>query len=70
MVQAATKRKCQAYADWIFILSHSVLNENWEKVYKAMLGEKVEKNEMSTEHRITKLSQIFGSMGMKYGRTQ
>jgi len=43
MVQAATKRKRQTYADYIFLISHSVLNENWKEVYDLMLGEKREK---------------------------
>lgn len=42
MSKAAVKRKRQNYADWIFIISHSALNENWKEVYELMLGEKLE----------------------------
>jgi len=42
MTQAAVKRKRQNYADLIYIISHSVFNENWKEVYELMLDEKLE----------------------------
>jgi len=66
MVQAATKRKRQTYADYIFLISHSVLNENWKEVYDVMLGEKVEKKN-KREKTPEEIAFLFGQAlgGMK-----
>ena len=64
MVLAATKRKRQTYADYIYLISHSVLNENWKEVYDLMLGEKREKpKKEKTPEEITFLfGQALGGM--------
>lgn len=58
MVQAATKRKRQTYADYIFLISHSVLNENWKEAYDLMLGEKNEK--VKKEKTPEEIAFLFG----------
>jgi hypothetical protein len=58
MVQAATKRKRQNYADWIYLISHSALNENWKEVYDLMLGEKKEK--VKKEKTPEEIAILFG----------
>lgn len=75
MVQAATKRKRQTYADWIYLISHSVLNENWKEAYNLMLGEKIEKpkKERTPEEIAFLFGQaLSGIKGMEKndGRTQ
>ena len=74
MVQAATKRKRQTYADYIFLISHSVLNENWKEVYELMLDEKFESKpykEKTPEEIAFLLAQALGGVkGMSNGRTQ
>lgn len=52
MVLAATKRKRQTYADYIYLISHSVLNENWKEIYDLMLGEKKEPKKEKTPEEI------------------
>lgn len=68
MIVAANKRKRNHYADLVYILSHSILNENWKPFYEQILGEKINEsqNELTTEQRITLLEQAFGSVtGMR-----
>jgi phage terminase large subunit-like protein len=61
MVEAAAKRKKQNYADLLFIMANSVLNDKWKEVYDAMIGEKKQ-----SENKIDKLEKIFSSIpGMR-----
>jgi len=69
MVQAANRRKRQDYADLIFIISHSVLNENWKEAYELMLGEKISESKPQKEKTPEQIVALFaqalgGAKGM------
>ena len=68
-IKAANKRKRQDLADLIFVMSHSVMNENWKEVYELMLGEKLPESKPQKEKTPEQIVALFtqalgGAKGM------